>query len=195
MKMKSKQSQSGRQAAQNFLISLVTVWRSIWQRWHDLSVHSESYRKGMALNFYIYTLVMLRYYLDVLMKQYDPREIVPRLKVGKISENHRSHQLFVWIYIPRICHCRDILPCILRGPPKLYFKPKNLGNDPVLGEKCTCVRVLGLSEMVGGIVLPPKKIVVKKVLKFSPANLMLHSWIGKCPRSKVTRLYHLLNSK
>jgi hypothetical protein len=51
-----------------FLAIILAVGRSIWQAWRDLSVHSEGEKTAMPLNFFMGTLMMLRYLLDVFMK-------------------------------------------------------------------------------------------------------------------------------
>jgi hypothetical protein len=47
---------------------LTGSWRSIWQAWRDLASHSEGYKTAMPLNFYMGTVVMLSYFVDVFMK-------------------------------------------------------------------------------------------------------------------------------
>jgi hypothetical protein len=84
--------------SREFLVIIFVFKRSIWQAWDDLSVRSEGYKTAMPLNFYMRILLMLRHLLDVLIRSYDSKRMVQSLKIRKMSENHKSRQLFAVIY-------------------------------------------------------------------------------------------------
>jgi hypothetical protein len=49
--------------------------------------------------------------------------MVLSLKIHEMSENDRSRQPFLAIYIPKIQDFKVFAPCTFRSPHKVYVKP------------------------------------------------------------------------